>query len=113
MNETGMSIGEKPFLKNLRPESFEQYAEIVERFKKVPGVEFGIMVKDGDNLTLRLTNNESGQRLRVWDFILKAWISMDVPGSPTDTYFYDILDLEDPTLMVEGGVIKAEKYFRD
>jgi len=94
------------------PEGFERYQYIVDEFMKVPNVEKVGVVKNKEGLSMYLTNNKVGKALKVWNFPLTATIDVDIPGVVPGQSDYDILDLEDPGIMLMAGIKKAELFFK-
>jgi len=94
------------------PEDCQKYKFIVDEFLKVPNVEKIGFQSDATGLSFALTNNKTGSALKIWSFPIRQKINTEAKGF-IDSTMYDILDLDDPGIMIALGLKKAEMFFKD
>jgi len=98
-------------MENILPGEHEKYEWIAKEFAKIKGVD-RIFVDEGPHhLTMWLSNNSTGKRSRNFSFKLKERIFMEFEGIPDDFLDYDIMDVFEPGVFVNLGIMKARKFF--
>ncbi len=88
------------------------YRPIIKEFLKLKEVKRADLVDDNGNLSIRMTNNLTGKAHKTFFFPIKQFLKINISGSPINEFDYDLMDLEDPSVMVAAGIKKAEAYFK-
>ena len=95
------------------PDKYHQYQWIAKRFSKIKNVEVVVMNATEDGLNLFVTNNNTGDKKKVFEFPLRRLVLLDYALAPNVPSPYDIMALDDPEPMVFLGECKAKQLFKD
>jgi hypothetical protein len=100
-------------MKQILPDEHRKYEWIAKEFAQVKGVEVIGHDEGPNHLVLWMTNNMAGKAEKTFSFKLKERVFMEFRGIPDDFLDYDIMDLFEPGVFVNLGLIKAERFFSE